>query len=151
MMLILGQVRLSKRQESLVGLVPRRVRAPQGQSPPQGLEKIFHPVGSILRGFNSNGTIFFICQTPLKVCKFCRSRDHHTHACSSCTCPNIMNNWQDSHNSSSLVVSRIYLVELLITPPSLIFDKKVVNKGWGFYFLMLILGLVRLSNRQICP
>ena len=25
-------------------------------SPPQGLEKIFQPVGSVLRGFNSNGT-----------------------------------------------------------------------------------------------
>ncbi len=47
LMLILWQVRLSKGQDSVEGLVSRRVRAPQGQSPPQGLEKKFHPVGAI--------------------------------------------------------------------------------------------------------
>ena len=59
MMLILGYVRLSKGQQNLGGLVPRRVRAPQGYSLPQKLEKIFHPVGAILmEPFRDNPPFF---------------------------------------------------------------------------------------------
>ncbi len=47
MILYIEQFRLSKGQESLGGLVPRRIRARQRQSPPQGLEKIFPRVGAI--------------------------------------------------------------------------------------------------------
>ncbi len=61
MMLILGQVRLRKGQESPGGLVPRRAKAPQGYSSPQGLEKIFSPMGAIPCECNSNGTKTNIC------------------------------------------------------------------------------------------